>query len=376
MKKSLLALALLGAVAFSAQAGQVTLYGTVDGGFQYTNAKTKFLGSEKLVETKTNTFQLADGLGDDNKFGLMGSEDLGNGLEVGFQLESGFHIANGAMTGAPEEPGAKTILFDREARVYVKGPFGELAAGRIGSLGSASGSYDMFFANGDAFDGGDKIGSGFAGTDKLNNSLTYVTPDFGGFQAYAQYSFSKVDDQKDKFNKNDRQWGLGATFSMDNFAVAALVEQGIPATKNADGTAVDPKEKKPISFGLGANVKFDNVTVYAAGQYAKHPEGLAYGPDEIASHFSNGIKNNIAFTLGTQIEVGQGNFTVAGYLAQAKLEANNKKLQYMSLNGRYTYNLSDRTSVYVGADAGRAKNKATNEKATMFTAYTGLTHNF
>ena len=287
-------------------------------------------------------------------------------MSVGFQLENEFHIANGQMEDS------KT-LFNREARLFVKGAFGELAAGRVGSLGSASGSYDMFFANGDAFDGGDQVGTGFVVSDKLNNSLTYVSPNIAGAQVYAQYSFSTVDAQKDKFNKNSRQWGLGATFTMDNFAVAGLVEQTLPVT---DGVTTKPA--KPITLGLGANVTLDNLKLFGAVQYAKHIKEV----NGVTDTFKFANAKNVAGTLGATYTMGQNEFTVAGYLGHAKEADVAEKATYMSLNGRYVYNLSARTSLYAGADYARLKSEVpTNTEVTKthfntFTVYTGLHHTF
>ena len=138
MKKTLIAMAVLGTVAFGAQAANVTLYGDLNGGFSY-----KYV---KIGDSKTSSFQLADGIVGSNHFGLKGEEQIGD-MNVGFTLESAFHFANGQM----EEPGR---LFNNEARLYVNGAFGEVAAGRFGGLASSSGTYDIFFANADAFDGG------------------------------------------------------------------------------------------------------------------------------------------------------------------------------------------------------------------------------
>lgn len=98
---------------------------------------------------RSNSFKFSDGLLGDNKVGLRGEEDI-NGLTVGFKLENGFNLSNGDLS----TPGK---IFDREARLYVRNNFGELALGRFGGLGSATGSYDVFFENADAFDGGDNL---------------------------------------------------------------------------------------------------------------------------------------------------------------------------------------------------------------------------
>lgn len=82
MKKTLAALAVLGAFAGSAAAADVQLYGVVDEGFIYTNTKV-------TDEKSDNQFQLGSGLNLGSRWGLKGTEDLGNGYKVGFKLESG-----------------------------------------------------------------------------------------------------------------------------------------------------------------------------------------------------------------------------------------------------------------------------------------------
>ena len=72
MKKTLAALAVLGAFAGSAAAADVQLYGVVDEGFIYTNTKV-------TDEKSDNQFQLGSGLNLGSRWGLKGTEDLGNG---------------------------------------------------------------------------------------------------------------------------------------------------------------------------------------------------------------------------------------------------------------------------------------------------------
>ena len=111
MKKTLAALAVLGAFAGSAAAADVQLYGVVDEGFIYTNTKVTDQKSD-------NQFQLGSGLNLGSRWGLKGTEDLGNGYKVGFKLESGFN----ADTGTLQE----NRLFRREAGLTLYGPFGSL----------------------------------------------------------------------------------------------------------------------------------------------------------------------------------------------------------------------------------------------------------
>ena len=119
-KKSLVAVAVLGAAAFSAQAADVTLYGIVDAGLGYTN---KDVGHGDDV----STFDMRTGQNSASRFGIKGEEDLGNGLKVGFVLENGFNSDDGALT-------TDGRIFDREALLYVSSDFGELGMGRQGEM--------------------------------------------------------------------------------------------------------------------------------------------------------------------------------------------------------------------------------------------------
>ena len=117
MKKTLAALAVLGAFAGSAAAADVQLYGVVDEGLIYTNTKVT---DEKSVDK----LELKSGRNLGSRWGLKGSEDLGNGYKVGFKLESGFEADSGTLQ--------ENRLFRREAGLTLYGPFGSLGLGRFG----------------------------------------------------------------------------------------------------------------------------------------------------------------------------------------------------------------------------------------------------
>ena len=88
MKKTLLAVALLAGFASAAQAADsVTLYGLIDAGIGY--EKVKFNGNS---QSRVGAVQ---GVSSGSRFGLRGSEDLGDGLRAVFNLEAGFGPLNG-----------------------------------------------------------------------------------------------------------------------------------------------------------------------------------------------------------------------------------------------------------------------------------------
>lgn len=121
-KKSLAAVALLGAFAGSAFAADVTLYGVVDEGFLYTHKDADKTGVDAV-----DKLELKSGIQAGSRWGLKGTEDLGNGLKVGFILESGFNADDGTQS-------VSGTMFNREASLNVMGPFGQLSLGKIGAI--------------------------------------------------------------------------------------------------------------------------------------------------------------------------------------------------------------------------------------------------
>ena len=120
MKKTLAAVAVLGAFAGSALAADVQLYGIVDTGFQYLNAD-----SDVATKDSVNKFSMESGMQSGSRFGLKGTEDLGNGVTVGFILENQFSSDTGALKN-------EDSFFHREASLFLEGGFGKVAFGRMG----------------------------------------------------------------------------------------------------------------------------------------------------------------------------------------------------------------------------------------------------
>ena len=312
MKKSLLTLAILGTATLSAHAG-IVLYGEVDAGFSYNHLKTTFTNQERASSSSlgvggdsehrlapgetppdfsyhSNSFKFSDGLLSANKIGLRGEEDI-NGLTVGFKLENGFNLSSGDLS----TPGK---IFDREARLYVRNDFGELALGRFGGLGSAAGSYDVFFENADAFDGGDNlIPWAYAATGRMDNSIAYQSPEVMGLQGTLMYSFNKDGEQKDKVKDNDRYAGAALTYKHDRFTLVGSAEvllrdretKDFYKTIENDDPDIGPQQRfaKPVDykngsiFNLGGNMDFDTFKVFAGVQWSRH-----VNLDEIQTGFS------------------------------------------------------------------------------------------
>lgn len=175
MKKSLLALAVLGAFAGAAQAQTaVTIYGVVDAGI------SRATGDGAPSETRLHSGGSAG-----SRLGFRGTEDLGNGLSGIFTLEHGFNVDNGSF-------GDTTRMFNRQAFIGLKSnSFGTVSLGRQQNLVRLA-LLDF-----------DPFALGYAGTSanlietygqRMDNSLKYASPSWGGFTAEAMYGFGELED--------------------------------------------------------------------------------------------------------------------------------------------------------------------------------------
>ncbi len=225
MKKTLAAIAVLGAFAGTALAADVTLYGKIDAGLNYTHVS-------KDGSASTDDFSMKSGQNSGSRFGLKGTEQIADGLTVGFQLESGFESDDGSLKYGKED---NDRIFGREARLYVQTNFGEFGFGRMGGLDSGVGSYDLI-ADSNPFGTGwggatAQMGNYFMGlTSRYDNMITYKSPEFAGLTVVAQASLkSNADADGDEgLHLADRYYaiGLGAdygaltgalTFSMQDY---------------------------------------------------------------------------------------------------------------------------------------------------------------
>ena len=163
MKKSLLALAVLGAFAGAASAqSSVTLYGTVDLNARY----IKNEGSTRRLSLSQ------DGI-NSSQLGFRGIEDLGGGLKAGFDLIAGVNADTGTTNSK---------FFNRRSVIKLLGNWGEIRAGR---------DYTPTFWNQTIFDAFGTNGLGSASNVaqlltvtfvRADNSIEYYLPsNLGGF---------------------------------------------------------------------------------------------------------------------------------------------------------------------------------------------------
>lgn len=374
MKKTLIVLATLAATAGVAQAANVTLYGAADLGLSYKYQKVD-------GEDATHKYGLESGNLGASKFGLKGEEDLGNGYAIGFKLENGFKADSGELKTSGK-------IFDREAAVTLKTPFGSLAAGRMGALSSGAGTYDIFQAYGDVFDGGvGDIGAGYwHGTGRYDNMLTYATPDMAGFKVYAQYSFaSDAQEAAGNERNNNRYWGIGAAYDNGPLALVAVVDSVMPQRAVADSFNQDS-----YTVSVGGSYNLGSVKPFVGVQYGEHMNSFAFfAPD--ATDEDAGLAFDLkgyAVSLGGIFQLPVGSLQAGVFYAHAKgdfidadhLLATVDKSNVYGVGLVHSYPLSKRTTIYSGVGYSYQKTTYTDQdeadKVKSAQVLFGINHTF
>ena len=375
MKKSLLALALLGAFTASAFAEpSVTLYGRIDTGLVYTH--------KNLDNTagSTDTFSMDSGVTTGSRWGLKGSEDIGN-AKVGFVLESGINSDDGTS-------GQNNRLFGREAQVNISGAYGTLYAGRLASIASDSGSIG-YLGDVSAFPSaygfvGNQQGSTGTAYGRYDNTLAYETPTFGGLQGAIMYSFkgdtkasdSNVANARENSGDADRYLAAGLRYKAGKAAVVLTGDMTMYGNDAANYGNVD----NGYSFILGGNYDFGVAKAFAKVTYFDNQVNVLDSFDLISD--SRDLKKAEALKgwgaeLGTNVPAFGGNFLAAvGYRDAKDVDDGSYKFKRWNAAVGYTYAFSKRTNVYGLAGYAQEKANALDRKASGAQVGFGLVHKF
>ncbi len=360
MKKSLIAIAVLGAMSSAAFAqSNVTIYGILDAG----------IVSERGGVAGTTT-KVTSGAASASRIGFKGTEDLGGGLSAIFKLETGARIDTGALDNT------NNVLFNREAYVGLSSKnAGTLTLGR---------QYTPYYET--LRDVGDPFAMGYAGTAKNlfpvasfmtrnDNAVVYKTPNLQGFTGTVSYSLGETAGD----NTANRQVGaaLGYNNGPLNIAVAYNSKNNDTVTVKNNGIGHNAL--------IAANYDFKIVKVF--GAYSKD-KGLnsapLNGPNNAYSTTTLFVpsKDSSDALIGLTAPVGDTAGTVmASYIRKDDKEVANRDADQWAVG--YSYALSKRTSTYVayakiknkngsGYTVGNNSEGGTGDKAFNL----GLKHSF
>ena len=384
MKKTLAAVAVLGAFAGSALAADVQLYGVVDEGLAYSHVDLDGAADA------TDKFSMNSGMQSGSRFGFKGTEDLGNGLTVGFVLENGFS----ADTGADND-----TFFDREASLFIEGGFGKLAMGKIGSINCGTSSWaqiGVLSAFGTSNWGGysNQIGSTASTGGVMDNTIAYQSPTFAGFTVFAQYSMGDDGDTEsvsgsENESSLDRYYAIGAKYA--NGPLTAYFAVDSVNYRTWAGTAPVPGADDiddSLTVTLGGNYDFDVVQVFFGAQYFDEVKTFGSLVSNSDMHFASKIKGyglNLSANIpvaGGKIMAGVGYVDAEAADSQTDAAFKDNEFQRYIVSAGYDYPFSKRTDAYAVAsymqdsvDYGVAAGKEDRDPSA-FTFVVGLRHKF
>ena len=282
MKRIALAAALAGAVAAPAFAqSNVTIYGRIN-----TTIENQKAGDAKSVTVMQNN---------SSRIGFKGTEDLGGGLKVGFQLEHGFNSDTGVATHG-------NAFWARQSEVNIGGGFGMV---RLGNYTAES-----YFATADYIsmhnhDTGTSSDALYAYVMRDVNKIAYRTPSLGGVTLEGAVSLKEAGD--------DHAYDLAANYQ------AGPLHLGAGYTK------------------LGDSNQFAVRGLYEMGAFTF---GAYFQRDK--NNFAAGSRNN--FRLSGMYTMGASELHVNFGYAGKNGDVSDSKANQFTLG--YNYNLSKRTKVY------------------------------
>jgi predicted porin len=377
MKKTLIALAALAAV--GSASAQYTLYGKIDSVFQVKNTNSGVLNESDLTVVGLNSGGLSG-----SRWGLKGSEDLGNGLKASFQLENGF----GSDTGLIGQNGG---IFSRQAWVALGGSFGTVSLGRqYSAFDSVMGNYDgQGYSGQSAMDyAWNNVNGVNADVARYNNMIQYALPKMGGLELAVQ--FAPGEDNDNNGRKAGNYTSIYGTYTAGALSVSAAYENATTTTARVAATPATAAETTVVLNGITYKATgLTTVAVAAADTTSKDNSNVSLGGSYdigVAKLFAGWEQGSVTggqdngFTLGVSMPAGA--FNIGASYARERLSRDGMNDgEATAFGGQAVYNLSKRTNIYGAYLSGKtyaaytsALGKGFEAKATTYSV--GIRHDF
>jgi len=354
MKKSLIALAVLGAMAGTASAqSSVTMYGIVDVGYQWNDIGVN-LGTAATPNWQSESVSSFDsGFQSGSRLGVRGSEALGGGWNAIFTLEAGFDVSTGMS-----QQGSR--LFGRQAWGGLQhAGLGSFVIGRVATVSSGTGSFDLWGAVDPFATGFGKFGlqATFISSSALreDNAFLWRSPNWAGFNFGASYSFNVSGAEVAPSGNNTTAFGLGGNYTWGPVLIAVTYDQ-INAPDNLP--AINQEDQKNLQAGVVVDLKFLKIHGAYANQGNVQLVQSAVSPAGVAP---TGLipYDNKAYMLGVTVPLFGGNLLASYQTSDADMitygpPATRYQFEpdYNVWGVGYTYPFSRRTNLYVGYGQG------------------------
>jgi len=252
----------------------VTLYGLVDLGLAYQSVTAGNSASEfKEPGSQTSQLGMASGQQSSSRWGLKGTEDLGNGLKASFVFESGINAADGTSAG-----------FSRQTTVGLsKAGMGTIELGRQLSPGSYA------FKGIDPFDvsfNQASMDSSLGATNiRLSNMVFLSSADFSGLRLMAGWSFetglkslNSPNEPGFETSQKNRALSLAARYANGPVLLAAMFDTYYSPS--------GPGSSDVKQWNVGAT--YDLKVIKLHGAYGQNIDGRANGTKVLSNVQTSG----------------------------------------------------------------------------------------
>lgn len=368
MQKKLIALAVAAAASTGAfaQSSNVQIYGVVDYGYTIRHDRLKSVRTGNNAVINENTFsktnsQFNGGQSAGNRIGFKGVEDLGNGLKAVFVLERGFALD----TGSDANTGDGVSGFNRQAYVGLSGSYGTVVGGLV---------YTPYYT---LVSGLDPFADGTVGTYnnvkgdinglfnpvRVNNTVAYVSPSWGGFNFTAAYSNNALADESPTRNAaNNNVYALAGNYVAPDWNVGLSYHYIAAGSKNDLNPGAQRELKGVHNITLGGAYDFKAVKVsafvsYDKASYKDNALGIYPTPDNkksisqtnfmlgaVAPFGKHAVKGSVNYSYNSKNQFGKAwqfavgydyNFSKRTNFYAAYSYINNDKMKNNGVNGRW-----------------------------------------
>ena len=401
MKKSLLAVAAIGAFASAAQAqSSVTVYGILDVG--YIGGTTRIQDSSKLNTAgynngtlKSTVNQFGQSAETTSRLGFKGTEDLGGGTSAFFTAE--FQLFPQEQTLSGNTSGG---LVNRQTFVGLKkNGIGQTAIGTqytpvfnaasatdVGQFNNVTGN--VIYASSTSITSASAGANGTGFTNRTSNTLSLKSDKFAGFSASAIYTLNNRNSTQTTTSAattggelNASGWGLGVDYTYNKFYITAAYQalkqvtdanNTVSAWTNAQANGATLALANPTAtagaltgyasnvqdnqFYAGATYDFGILKAYA--QYVSRKATSAISSNFYGKRTAEqiGVRSYITPTIEAWASAGLGRVTTFG---ESTPTANFNGWQLGS-----NYYLSKRTNLYAIYGQTLTSTSATNAGVT------------
>jgi len=390
MKKSLFALAAVGAFAGAAQAqSSVTVYGVIDAGAGISSVTSGAGGANTTKQNFVGGLSSANGTGQEagSRIGFRGIEDVGGGTRVGFTYEVGINLNNQqsstlAPAGVTDNSLGNAAMFGNTRQAFASlgnSKFGELRIGTQDSLAKNIGGF--YDPTKEALTTG-AVSLYQQGTIvRYGQAVTYQAPVMAGVTLRAQYAndgttYGNVGTTNTPTSNN--AWSVSGKFDQGPLSIGVAYEARLGFYQTA-GTASSALALLP---NLTSNTTYSSINqTLVAAQYN-------FGPiTPMAMYYTQKWNNPNNPTLAggiNGIQIGAtapvtSTVSLVGSYISGKIQNNGSDLYNTAgFQAQVNYALSKRSRLYGiwGQTSWNTQRSATTADVKVQQYGLGLLHTF